>query len=105
MGKNKNYLNCRFLDAGMDGMLCSKEGYSTCKAFHGQKCSYLSEQSKTVKQYTKEEISEIANTLRELVSYAHSTDADYVDCVSVDCLADAVDIIERFALSDKSLIK
>lgn len=37
--ENKRYLNCKYLDAGMDGMLCSKKLCTTCKEFNGEKGS------------------------------------------------------------------
>lgn len=36
--EEKRYLTCKYLDAGMDGMLCSKSLCSTCKEFNGEKC-------------------------------------------------------------------
>ena len=35
----ERYLDCKYLDAGMDGMLCSKSLCTTCKEFNGDKCS------------------------------------------------------------------
>ena len=40
MKNNERYLNCRYLDAGMDGMLCSRSLCTTCKEFNGEKCDY-----------------------------------------------------------------
>ena len=53
--ENKRYLNCKYLDAGMDGMLCSKSLCTTCKEFNGQKCKdYISKnQNKNKKKITK----------------------------------------------------
>ena len=72
MKENKRYLNCKYLDAGMDGMLCLKEGLcTTCKEFNGeQKCkdfiSINSGKKKIIKStnwltkdLTKEEIEKI----------------------------------------------
>lgn len=39
MKDNKRYLTCKYLDAGMDGMLCSRSLCTTCKEFNGEKCS------------------------------------------------------------------
>lgn len=40
MEKNKKrYLDCKYLDAGMDGMLCSMDICTTCKEFNGENCS------------------------------------------------------------------
>ena len=35
----KRYLDCKYLDAGMDGMLCSMDLCTTCKRFNGENCS------------------------------------------------------------------
>ena len=35
----KRYLDCKYLDAGMDGMLCSMDLCTTCKEFNGENCS------------------------------------------------------------------
>ena len=39
--KKKRYLDCKYLDAGMDGMLCSMDMCTTCKEFNGEHCSYF----------------------------------------------------------------
>lgn len=44
--KDKRYLNCKYLDAGMDGMLCSMSLCTTCKEFNGEKCSYYTPKNK-----------------------------------------------------------
>lgn len=45
--RDKRYLNCKYLDAGMDGVLCSNEGLcATCKEFKGEKCSYYTPKNK-----------------------------------------------------------
>lgn len=44
--KEKRYLNCKYLDAGMDGMLCSMNLCTTCKEFNGEKCSYYTPKNK-----------------------------------------------------------
>lgn len=46
MTKNKRYLDCKYLDAGMDGMLCSKGWCTTCKEFHGEVCCYYTPKNK-----------------------------------------------------------
>ena len=35
--ENKRYLNCKYLDAGLDGMLCSKNLCTKCKELNGEK--------------------------------------------------------------------
>ena len=64
----KRYLDCKYLDAGMDGMLCSKSLCTTCKEFNGEKCKdYISKnQSKEkrceyCKDYTLEGLPIISN--------------------------------------------
>jgi hypothetical protein len=34
----KRYLNCKYLDAGMDGMLCERTPFMTCREFDGSLC-------------------------------------------------------------------
>ena len=46
MKENKRYLNCKYLDAGMDGMLCSMSLCTTCKEFNGEKCDYYTAKDK-----------------------------------------------------------
>ena len=36
----KRYLNCKYLDVGMDGMLCGRTPFRTCLEFHGDLCPY-----------------------------------------------------------------
>ena len=43
----ERYLNCKYLDAGMDGMLCSMNLCTTCKEFKGEKCSYYMPKNKS----------------------------------------------------------
>ena len=49
--KNKRYLDCKYLDAGMDGMLCSLDFCTTCREFLGDKCYDYT--SKNTKQHEK----------------------------------------------------
>lgn len=51
MKENKRYLNCRYLDAGMDGMLCSRSLCTTCKEFNGEKCDYYTSKVKDKEKY------------------------------------------------------
>ena len=37
--RKSRYINCKYLDAGMDGMLCSKSLCTTCKEFSGETCN------------------------------------------------------------------
>ena len=46
MKENKRYLNCKYLDAGMDGMLCSQELCKTCTEFLGGTCLYFTPKDK-----------------------------------------------------------
>lgn len=51
MKENKRYLNCKYLDAGMDGMLCSMSLCMTCKEFNGEKCKdYISKDNLSKKE-------------------------------------------------------
>ena len=75
MKKNERYLNCKYLDAGMDGMLCSRSLCTTCKEFNGKKCDCYTPKNKKkitkttnwlTKGMTQEEIKKIKEeTLRE----------------------------------------
>lgn len=61
--ENKRYLNCKYLDAGMDGMLCSKTLCTTCIEFNGKKCKdYISKNttSKKEKQFRERVMCNIA---------------------------------------------
>ena len=40
MNKKERYLNCKYLDAGMDGMLCERAPFRTCLEFNGDSCPY-----------------------------------------------------------------
>ena len=51
--ENKRYLNCKYLDAGMDGMLCSKSLCTTCKEFKGEKCKDYTPENKIKDKETK----------------------------------------------------
>lgn len=54
MNEKKRYLNCKYLDAGMDGMLCSMSLCTTCKEFNGEKCLYYIPKNKSKdKEYNK----------------------------------------------------
>lgn len=48
--KDKRYLNCKYLDAGMDGMLCSQELCKTCTEFLGGTCLYFTPKDKAKKK-------------------------------------------------------
>lgn len=68
--ENKRYLNCKYLDAGMDGMLCSRSLCTTCKEFNGEKCSnfisknrYVEANKKMLEVDTIEKAELIANLL------------------------------------------
>lgn len=50
MKENKRYLNCKYLDAGMDGMLCSRSLCTTCIEFNGKKCDYYISKNKPKKE-------------------------------------------------------
>lgn len=70
MKENKRYLKCKYLDAGMDGMLCSKNLCTTCKEFNGEKCSnfisknrYIEANKKMLEVDTIEKAELIANLL------------------------------------------
>lgn len=56
MKENKRYLNCKYLDAGMDGMLCSKTLCTTCKEFNGEKCSDYTSKTKPKNEKQKQKI-------------------------------------------------
>lgn len=40
MNKKERYLNCKYLDAGMDGMLCERIPFTTCLEFNGNPCPH-----------------------------------------------------------------
>lgn len=60
--KNERYLNCKYLDAGMDGMLCSMDICTTCKEFNGENCSYFTPKN----EVEQKEIEEMAKVLDEI---------------------------------------
>lgn len=105
MEKDKKYLACKYLDAGMDGMLCKKRSYKTCIAFLGKKCPIISEKGEQVKQYTKEDAIALMDKLREIVSCADAVDNSYADCVDVDYLNSAIAIISQLILANEDLLK
>lgn len=60
----ERYLNCKYLDAGMDGMLCSMDLCTTCKEFKGEKCSYYMPKNKSEEKEKQNKVNEyFANTL------------------------------------------
>ena len=71
MKENKRYLNCKYLDAGMDGMLCSQELCKTCTEFLGGTCLYFTPKDKAKKKMKDKEmieekqIEEMAKELRD----------------------------------------
>lgn len=58
MKDRKRYLNCKYLDAGMDGMLCSQELCKTCTEFLGGKCPYYTPINKTKDKHGYKRITE-----------------------------------------------
>lgn len=58
MKDRKRYLNCKYLDAGMDGMLCSMSLCTTCKEFNGEKCPYYTAKNKTKDKHGYKRITE-----------------------------------------------
>lgn len=105
MEKDKKYLDCEYLDAGMDGMLCRKHSYKTCTAFLGKKCPVISGEKVQVKQYTKEDAIALMGKLKEIVSCADAVDNSYADCVDVDYLNIAIAIINQLILANEDLLK
>lgn len=105
MEKDKKYLDCEYLDAGMDGMLCRKHSYKTCTAFLGKKCPVISEEKVQVKQYTTEDAIALMGRLKEIVSCADAVDNSYADCVDVDYLNTAIAIINQLILANEDLLK
>lgn len=109
MKKDKKYLNCEYLDAGMDGMLCSKNAYKTCTAFLGESCPIISEslrfEQKKVKQYTKEDAIAIMDKLKEIVSCEEAVGNNFADCIDVDYLKSAIAVINQLILANEDLLK
>lgn len=105
MKKDKKYLDCKYLDAGMDGMLCSKNAYETCTAFLGKKCPVISEETEQVKQYTKEDAIAIMDKLKEIVSCEEAVGSDFADCIDVDYLKIAIAVINQLILAKEDLLK
>lgn len=58
----ERYLNCKYLDAGMDGMLCSKDLCKTCLEFNGEKCSYYTPKNESKDK--EKQIEEMKNNAR-----------------------------------------
>ena len=63
--KKKRYLDCKYLDAGMDGMLCSMDMCTTCKEFNGETCSYFMSKN----EVEQKEIEELSEDLTRAVQY------------------------------------
>lgn len=63
--QKKIYLDCKYLDAGMDGMLCSMDMCTTCKEFNGEHCSYF-KLKENLDEIEQKEIEQIAKALDEI---------------------------------------
>lgn len=57
--KDKKYLTCKYLDSGMDGMLCLLSGGMPCKLLRDKKCADYTQKGKKKVMKDREIINEI----------------------------------------------
>ena len=65
--EKKRYLDCKYLDAGMDGMLCSMDMCTTCKEFNGENCSHYVSKN----EIEQKQIEEIAKVIAKRDCYLY----------------------------------
>lgn len=68
--QKKRYLDCKYLDAGMDGMLCSMDMCTTCKEFNGEHCSYF-KLKENLDEIEQKEIEQIAREIAKRDCYLY----------------------------------